>query len=74
MLLHRCSVCGREYLPAGVYASWYRNIGRMSEHILKRFCACKEPMLRSERFMYIDYKDVVDAIVEVGRWKASLMV
>lgn len=69
MLLHRCSRCGLEYLPNGVHATWHKHIGRIPRHILRAFfCHCKQPSIsRSEQVMLIDYDDLKQAIIEVGK-------
>jgi len=68
MLLHRCSLCGREYLPNGVHATWHKNIGRIPKHILNGFCHCNPPRVeRSESLMEIDYNVLNQCIIDVGK-------
>jgi len=69
MLLHRCSICGKEYLPPGVHATWHKNIGPISKHILREyFCYCKPPRIeRSESVITVDYEELNEIIREVGR-------
>jgi len=71
MLLHRCSVCGKEFLPPGIHATWHKYIGRIPKHILEEFfCFCKPPRTeKSESHMTIDYNDLKQAIIEVGKEK-----
>jgi len=67
MLLYRCSVCGREVLPAGVHKEWHRSIGPIPTSVLERFCHCRPPRTeRSEAVITVDYVDLVKSIREVG--------
>lgn len=68
MLLHRCALCGREYLPAGIHVAWHKNIGPIPKAELAKFCKCKPPhVTRSEAVMPIDYVILQKAIIEVGK-------
>ena len=69
MFLHRCAICGKEYLPAGVHAAWHRFIGPISKRLLHiYFCYCKNRQIKaSEDYLIIPYDELVEAIKEVGR-------
>lgn len=68
MLLHRCSLCGKEHLPNGIHMTWHKHIGRIPKHILAGFCHCNPPHLtRSESRITIDYAELKQAIIDVGK-------